>query len=128
MSNVTIKALVAAANLLALLGQETPSAGDINTAKSEAELARTLAMNYYSAANKGYYSVRAVWSALNAEYNVATDWTPGTQIIIADSAFYAGNYYEPYRTKVNIAYNDDAINLKSAFTCAAGLIYLTAYK
>ena len=117
-----ILALVAAANLLCLIGQNPRNESLIDPAKAVAA--------YYTASSAAssaaYYAYRAAYYADTAAYR-AYD-----AAYAADNANAAANnaaYYAAYATynAVNTAYDNDSNNLPRALTCAAGLIYLNIY-
>ena len=115
-----IKALVAAANLLCVLGQQPQNTNLIASAKAVAA--------YYVAKTDAYYAAAAN-TAVAAADNPANTANANAAIAAnyAKSAATNTAYSNSVGGYVNVAYADNPNNLPRAFTCAAGLIYLNIY-
>jgi hypothetical protein len=131
-------ALIAAANLLTIMGQLTITTYD-ETAVATAKKAALAADNAFEDGN-AYYTEAAALAATNANDaadEVAADAVPAA----ADTAAKAAGYANAYATGLNlnntaITNNDNykkvmakynSSNLKAAFITAAGLIYQSVY-
>jgi len=119
-----IKSLVSAANFLALLGQ--PNHND-----TEIYLAKIAVSDAADAAD----SETATYYAAHWAYNADTNYSLGSFIYAAaQSAFYSaaasnadGYYTAATSAAAAVIAAKDTADLKSAFTCAAGIIYLDVY-
>jgi hypothetical protein len=153
-TNDNIKALVVAANLLCLLGQQPQNTTLIAEAKA---VALSYAANA-NAANAAYNAANAAYNAANAANAAADNDQPHTNAVEAvfnddpavageggdadNPAYYAANYAGSAAANaaasaaasaaaaanaVSAAYTGGLNNLSRALTCAAGLIYLNIY-
>jgi hypothetical protein len=118
-----IQALVVAANLLCLLGQNPQNTTLIANAKADA-------LPYYSGYNSNYnYAYRAAYYAASAANYAAAANAAHAAANAANAAAYGAKtaYNAAANAAVNAAYAGNQNNLPSAYTCAAGLIYLNIY-
>jgi hypothetical protein len=140
-TNDNVKALVAAANLLCLFGQQSQDTILINSANTDVLLYYRKVPNlnaYMSAA----YAYDATYAAATAAYTTAAATAAYTAAATA-AAYAAAAYAEPtaayqsYQVKQFYSSPYDAVinaywaysppDIDAALTCAAGLIYLNVY-